>query len=383
MERVLPGLHESFCENYSWVALAVFDSIRDNQPQELAALLAKYPREAKRLLHEEQEFLPMESAIRQSRPDIVDVLLNSGINIERTDNEGYTALIRAANVQEWGIVNRLLQAGADVTSKTRQNLTALHFAAAHKNHQVARSLLSRGAPVDCIDHENRTPLAMAIENCDSGMVELLLEYDASLDFSGDSSGYLLKAVIASTPEVTLQLFKAGIDPDGVFFTPKHKSTPLVHLVGMSTFGDDPNSGGYQEWEARIWKLTQLMLNCGADPNLPSSEGLTPLDAAVSTGRLDIIPLLVEHGARQVSVDSPECLNGEVFGQRSVTPRSKAVALVRSLDPVMSMQVGCRLCIRKLILNGCAQRESLISNVPKLPLPPRLQSYLCDVGGVGF
>ena len=100
MEHILPGQRESFSENYFLLAYAVCDSIPDNQPQELAALLAKYPGEAKRLLHEKQEFPPMWSAIRYSRPDIVDVLLNSGINIERTDNEGYTALIRAANVQE-------------------------------------------------------------------------------------------------------------------------------------------------------------------------------------------------------------------------------------------------------------------------------------------
>ena len=124
-----------FSENYFLLAYAVCDSIPDNQPQELAALLAKYPREAKRLLHEKQEFPPMWSAIRYSRPDIVDVLLNSGINIERTDNEGYTALIRAANVQEWDIVDRLLQVGADVTTDTPR-LIGLSLSHKYWNREV-------------------------------------------------------------------------------------------------------------------------------------------------------------------------------------------------------------------------------------------------------
>ena len=149
------------------------------------------------------------------------------------------------------------------------------------------------------------------------------------------------------------------------------------------FMDEPNSKSFQDWEERIWQFTELLLNSGADPNLPSISGWTPLGAAVLTGRVEIISLLAENGARRVGLDGPLFQDHVLSSCYSIAPRAEVMRRVSSLDPVMPLQVNCRLRIRKILLNCRKHGESLFSNVPQLPLPRPMQKYLCNIGGAGI
>ncbi|XP_028716708.1 ankyrin repeat and SOCS box protein 3 isoform X4 [Peromyscus maniculatus bairdii] len=45
-----------------------------------------------------------------------------------------------------------------------------------------------------------------------------------------------------------------------------------------------------------WKITQILLEAGADPNATTLEETTPLFLAVESGRIDVLKLLLQHGA---------------------------------------------------------------------------------------
>lgn len=45
-----------------------------------------------------------------------------------------------------------------------------------------------------------------------------------------------------------------------------------------------------------WKITQILLEAGADPNETTLEETTPLFLAVESGRIDVLKLLLQHGA---------------------------------------------------------------------------------------
>ena len=361
---------------------AMFDYIKDNKAQELAALLVTCPNGFKSLVHEGQQFVPLQDAIKWGHLDIVDVLLDNGANPDQPDMDGYTPLIVAVENKQWRIVDRLLEARVNVATKTYYNCTALHGAVSHRNKNLVEKLLSLGAPLECVNAEKLTPLGVAIEVDDADMVKLLLSHGARLDFVPGTCGYLERAVFTSTREVALQLIKAGMDPDGgMFHRPSgkfSKTAPLATLINTPLSLEDRSSREFRQHEVNIFQFTQLLLNCGADPDLHTLENkLTPMDAAVSTGRPEIISLLVAHGAGLASLSSDvfPCLNG-----RGVAPQEKVDAMLRSLDPVTSLQAKCRLAIRKILLECRKQGESLISNVPELLLPIPLQKYLCNIGG---
>lgn len=45
-----------------------------------------------------------------------------------------------------------------------------------------------------------------------------------------------------------------------------------------------------------WKVTQILLEAGADPNATTLEETTPLFLAVESGQIDVLKLLLQHGA---------------------------------------------------------------------------------------
>ena len=391
LDEIMPGHNPSGWDGYEQILLTMVDHINNNKPQLLATLLATFPEAVDlRVLSELFDDSPLlHLAITRGSQEIVNVLLAAGANPELKNARGYTSLVWAAMMQEWDIVDRLLQCGVNLASATKRNYTALHFALRSKRPELAARLIRLGAPVNVISADNQSPLSEAIDNHDASMVRLLLNHGIQLSSGCGVSGYLGTAVNEKDKGIVLQLIKAGIDPDGDFAAPGGRIVPLTDMIRMPPFDPDPSSEEHQKHEKKILEIAQLLLNAGADPNLPQFDDLTPFCAAVSTGRTNIISLLVEHGAVQrVNPETlrcrdkscPECR--DETPHRPVTGRAEEVAtMVRSLDPVIPLQVQCRLCIRKTVVSCRKQGESLISNVQKLPLPPLVKSYLCDLSEV--
>ena len=390
LDEIVPGHNPSGWDGYEQMLLTMVDHIYNNNAQSLAALLATFPEavdwRVSSMLFDDSPLLHL--AITRGNQEIVNVLLAAGANPELKNARGYTSLVWAAMMKEWDIVDRLLQAGVNPASATNRNYTALHFALRSKQSELAARLIRLGAPVNVISADHQSPLYEAVRTHDANMVKLLLSHGSLLSSGSGVSGYLAMAVIEEDIEIVCQLIKAGIDPDGDFGIYGSRIVPLTRMLRMPPFDPDPSSERHQKHEKKILEIAQVLLDSGADPNLPAFDDLTPFCAAVSTGRTNIISLLVEHGAvRRANPDTlrcsgkycPECR--DETPRHTVTGRAEVATMVRSLDPVIPLQVQCRLLIRKTVVSCRKQGESLISNVQKLPLPPSVKSYLCNFNEV--
>jgi ankyrin repeat protein len=74
---------------------------------------------------------------------VMKVLLEKGADIESKDNEGRTALMRAAIYDQKTIVKLLLEKGADVNSKDNAGHTALWFAYKDRHQSIVDLLLQK------------------------------------------------------------------------------------------------------------------------------------------------------------------------------------------------------------------------------------------------
>ncbi len=245
---------------------------------------------------------------------------------------GMTPLLYAARDGHTEVARLLVAAGADVELPDVNGIRPLLTAALNNQLDVARLLVDRGAQVNADDFWGRSPLWAAVEYrnldmnnkdqdspTDNGVdrgpsldfITLLLDKGANpnvrtrevppsrrwlyslndvswVDFTGQTP-FLRAALSADTTTMRL-LVQHGADPN--LATPAG-TTPLMAAAGVNWVVAQTYT---ESVEARL-KAVELCLELGADVNAANSMGLTALLGAANRGSNDIIELLVKKGAR--------------------------------------------------------------------------------------
>ncbi len=120
------------------------------------------------------------------RRDIAEVraMLERGVAVDAADDNGDTALIRAAITGDAELVALLLAHHADAKHADRNGATALHFAI--DDRAKAEALLAAGADPNATDNTGYTPLMTAANRGAGGdVVELLLDHGADPNHVAD------------------------------------------------------------------------------------------------------------------------------------------------------------------------------------------------------
>lgn len=268
---------------------------------------------------------PMQLAAEVGDAAILDLLLRAGADVDSPNPEGQTALMLVARTGNVAAAKLLVDHGATLEAREswgEQN--ALMWAAARRHPDMVAYLLDRGADPDTqsIDRDYRrhltkegraksldrggfTPLLYAVrENC-AACVQTLTDHHADLDKPDpDGVSPLLLAVLDNHWDLARQLIDAGADVQqwDIF-----GQTPLLAAVNQrKASGLNPNQTLN---DATGLDIVTLLLERGADPNAqlffrpakqrgPAfSRGTTPLIAAAGNGDVDVIKLLLAHGAR--------------------------------------------------------------------------------------
>ena len=160
------------------------------------------------------------------------------------------ALIEAARRGDTGEVRRRLDEGAAVSARDPGGATAL-VAAAYGNHlESARALVAAGADVNAEDSYNGTGLIRAAERGHAEVVRRLL----------------------ATPIEVDHVNRLGW-------------TALLEAVILGQGGPDHT------------RTVRVLVDAGADVNLPDGDGVTPLAHARQRGQRQIAGILRDAGAR--------------------------------------------------------------------------------------
>ena len=245
---------------------------------------------------------------------------------------GMTPLLYAARDGHLASARRLIDAGADLELAEANGIRPLLMATLNNQMDVARLLLAKGAQVNADDFWGRTPLWAAVEyrNLDMNNVEQddpkdngvdrapILDFIKELiaaganvnartrelpparrwlyslndvswvDFTGQTP--FLRAALSSDTTTMKLLVQHGADPN---LPTLAGTTPLMAAAGVNwtvqqTYTESP--------QARI-DAVNLCLELGAEVNATNSMGLTALLGAANRGSNEIIEILVKRGAR--------------------------------------------------------------------------------------
>ena len=106
--------------------------------------------------------------------------LDESFDLNSKDDDGYTALSRAAQVGQVAAVQLLIERGAEIESKNRWGRTPLSEAARYGHEVIVRLLIERNANIESTDADGRTPLSWAARYGHEAIVRLLIERNANI-----------------------------------------------------------------------------------------------------------------------------------------------------------------------------------------------------------
>jgi ankyrin repeat protein len=240
---------------------------------------------------------------------------------------GMTPLLYAARDGRAEITRILVGAKADVQQGDANGITPLLMAISNNHLDVARYLLEHAANPNAVDWWGRTPLFAAVEirNRDYGrnnehdidrpaalgLIRMLLDRGANLnartkdvpptrrfvlplgdlswvDFTGQTP--FLRAALADDITVMRLLLEKGADPNIATFA---GTTPLMAAAGVNWMTGQTFT---ESKEASI-EAIQLCIDKGGDVNAKNSMGVTAVIGAANRGADEILEFLVKKGAR--------------------------------------------------------------------------------------
>jgi len=173
---------------------------------------------------------------------------------------------------------------------------ALLEACARLDPDAIAAAISRGAPIEVHDSLGRTPLGVAVANGDVEIARLLLQAGADANASGDGRH---AAGLGSSPARRIAA-REGEE----FRTPLSLAVESGELDVVSlliSHGARPYTGGATNpLELAILlgdgEIVRALLDAGADPNARDSDADTPLMIAAAAGLVDPIEALIDYGA---------------------------------------------------------------------------------------
>lgn len=211
---------------------------------------------------------PLLDACGWENHELIEALLAAGaaVDVKRARGDGEaddTPLMISAERRDVWAVQRLLRAGASPGTLNCHKQSAVHYALRTyransprpkpEGVRIVEMLLDAGAPL------TGTEIHFPLFYRDVEMTRLLLDRGSPCD----------------------ALFPVNEDRG-----PRKGDTPLITLLSLNAEDLVGGDFGYEETDQRKVALVNLLLDRGANPNLPNHKGMTPLRV--------IVPKLVGH-----------------------------------------------------------------------------------------
>ena len=231
--------------------------------------------------------------------DAADLLIRAGANANAANELGATPLWLAAVNGSMTMIERLLEAGANPNAALASGETPLMTAARTGNANAITLLLAHGADVNAkVRFRGQTALMWAVEQTHAGVARILIEGGASIHARSDVWHQLENTAGNANPVGDFEMAHGGSTP--LLFAARTGDVETARvLLDAGANVDDTVAAGMSALvvaaHSNHGALGKYLLERGADPNA-AGAGYTALHASVIRGNLELVKALLDRGA---------------------------------------------------------------------------------------
>ena len=306
---------------------------------------------------------PLYAACIGNHPEIINLLVDAGYDVNHQDNEGKTPLHMVFENHEPGIANTLMtQFSADTEVRDIHNWTPLHtavdrgyflysqqlsekffqedpgtevswiqlhVACFQENAQNIQTLVDAETNVNHASSAGHTPLHIAVTKSNIDLVSYLLDQKADVNsINSDGQTPLHIAVDKGEENIIQQLLAKKANPnlkDVLGNTSLHLAVQMKHELKPGLLKCHPKVGANGSvgdcWHSPASykpcsiKTVQAIVNYGADVNAVNNRCQTPLWFACFDGQDNLVKILLNVGADPNIADenSDSSLHAAIYG----------------------------------------------------------------------
>lgn len=246
----------------------------------------------------------LREAIMNKDVEGVRLLLLYKADVNSFDKNGCTPLFSATELGFFEAAKLLIRYGADPNVSAGPNAdTPLAMAVLENRFDHVQLFLRHGGDPNRIMANGNTVLIRSIDRkTPKGVIELMLNYGTGVDTkNAEGTSPLFQCVSAQRLDIAHLLLDRGADPN--LPGPKHLLWPSTYqpafLRLLLNRGADPRKApGIMELATSVNSLesVRVLLTNGVDPNAKKDGVYTPLCSAIRDNRADIVTLLLANGA---------------------------------------------------------------------------------------
>jgi len=266
-------------------------------------------------VRDEDGSTPLHLAVIRGSDDVIKALLEAGADINaQSTADGRTALMWAADQSQLAVLKFLLQSHADLNKTDNQGWTALMLARINGQDEAARILKQAGG-------EEHTNLSYASATGDLAAVRsLLAEHGTNHPSKTELGDALCLAAEKHHADVVKELLAHGADPNTrlngdwtpLLFACRRDVGIARQLLAAGADVNQPRSSGTTPlmYAACTYDMPAEFVNelisKGAHVNATTKNGDTAVGWAALGGKLENMKVLVQHGADiKIHVGKPD------------------------------------------------------------------------------
>ena len=270
------------------------------------------------------ERTPLAEAAAQGNEWAVNRLLEAKADVNAKDADGRNPLMIALDEPHQSLLHSLLQNGAEIDAQDNDGVSALHYAVDNGNLEATKALIERKPRLHMTGekYSNQTPLHLAAEHDHDEIFKILHDYGADVE-STCMAGF--RPMHLAAFHNSLKVARLLIDLDAERNPHAEDEKTVLHVAAEYSgvefveliLAVDPDVNA-KEKEAQSTALhaaarvgstavCKLLLDKGADVDLPNDTKQTALHLAVINGHVETAKLLLDYGAnpmKKAVFDSP-------------------------------------------------------------------------------